>query len=660
MLESHIRCAHPVSWKQRHGDEASPETPTAMEVRKTTRPSPHLPGKTPEINVSAQQHHRLDDDRCRTQSVDAVKRRCRGQLFDLVTKKAKLKGGSASPSTLQRLVDNVSFPIVWEHGVLPFLIEFVPSWCGPKHTISITRGRTQGTRRVCIMTEKPVSRVRRVTIAGHVRDLLPETYKMTVSFLFSTGAVERLVWARGLASDMPDETCLPRNPFYFREPCMGDSIGIEGTRAYDDTTATLGPCVIVGGGAYWLANFHPFINAFHHTQAVAVQHPSPMDRERCMVEEHDTLPLEVDFSLGTLTATSGLDLETTRVSHDPYWDECGKEPPLIVTDWILISSLSRNANVLRRFPSETMPLMKQEIIKDTAPITPGTIVYSTGRTSGPQRGQICEVPAYVSAASNGTGKATREWFIEELLSEDEPEDDEWIRGGMGCPGDSGAAIVDAESSALLGQLWGRNAYYGPGPRVAYFTPVTDLFDDIQERCAQQSRPQLPADCDDCERYPVYPGCRRCYDLRNYLDSRRSSRESLRSMIGGVMDSERVARADVMSITESPSELATPKDQSYWLRHAGTEDVGNSFPGTSYGLSPAGPANLFGSFSFAQVSSTPKVLDVKSPYATTLNIEEPYEVSADAGVGTKRQAVDLPLAGSANPAGKRAKIPQWKP
>ncbi|RXG43998.1 hypothetical protein VDGE_30673 [Verticillium dahliae] len=79
-----------------------------MEVRKTTRPSPHLPGKTPEINVSAQLHHRLDDDRCRTQSVDAVKRRCRGQLFDLVTKKAKLKGGSASPSTLQRLVDNAT------------------------------------------------------------------------------------------------------------------------------------------------------------------------------------------------------------------------------------------------------------------------------------------------------------------------------------------------------------------------------------------------------------------------------------------------------------------------------------------------------------------------------------------------------------------------
>ncbi|KAM0281132.1 hypothetical protein ACHAQH_003711 [Verticillium albo-atrum] len=561
-----------------------------------------------------------------------------------------------SPDSLQRLVENASFPIVWEHGVLPFLVEFVPSWCGPKHVISITRGKTQGTRRVCIMTEQPVSRARRITIASHVRDLLPETYKRTISFVFSTGAVERLVWARGLTKEMPDETCLPRNPFYFRDPCMGDSIGIEGTRAFNDSTATLGPCLVVGGGTYWLANFHPFIDAFHHTQDVAIQHPSPVDRERCMVEEHDTLPLELSFSLGKLTATSGLDLETTRVSHDPYWEECDKEPPLIVTDWVLISSLSRRANMMRHFPSETMPLLKQDIIKDTSPITPGAVVFSTGRTSGQQRGQICEVPAYVSAESNGTGKATREWFVEEPVDEEEPEDDEWIRGGIGCPGDSGAGIVDAESSTLLGQLWGRNAYYGPGPRVAYFTPITDLFDDIQERCAQQSRPQLPAYRDDCDRYPVYPGCRRCYDLRTYLDSRRSSRESLRSMIGGAVDSERATRADVMSLTEGPSELATPKDQSYWLRHAGTEDVGKSFHGASYGLSPAGPGNLFGSFSFSQMSGTPKVVDAKSPYGTTLNIEEIYEATADAGAGTKRQAVDLPLARNATPAGKRPRIP----
>lgn len=50
-------------------------------------------------------------------------------------------------------------------------------------------------------------------------------------------------------------------------------------------------------------------------------------------------------------------------------------------------------------------------------------------------------------------------------------------------GDSGAAIIDSEIDAVCGQLWGRNMYEKSqsGPRITYFTPIADVFDDIQEK-----------------------------------------------------------------------------------------------------------------------------------------------------------------------------------
>lgn len=544
-----------------------------------------------------------------------------------------------------RLIENASFPLVWEHGVLPFLAEFIPKWCGPKYVVTVTRGKAPGSRRVCIMTSNQPSRARRVIIAAHVRDLLPESHRTSVGFAFATGAVDRLVWARGLSKEMPDDVCLPRNPYYFKDPCMGDSIGIEGNKDFEESTSTLGPCLTIGGGSYWLANFHPFVEAYQHLPSVSVQHPSPSDRSRCIDERHDTMPEGPrNFLLGSLTATSGIDLKTTRISHDPYWEDCDKEPPLIVTDWILIASKTHQANVIRRFPSETMPLLKEVPVKTTSAVIPGAPVVSTGRTSGQQRGQVCEIPAYVSAEENGTGKATREWFIEEPYPYDDEE--EWIRGGMGVEGDSGAAIVDADTNTLVGQLWGRNKYFGSGPRVTFFTPIGDLFDDIQERCDQQTRPQLPQYRDESDCYPVYPSCRQCYDLRTYLDSRRSSRESLRSMIGH----NESDHGDLTSVGGT-SELATPKDHVFWSRHSGVEEVGSSF---TSGMSPS----AIHPFSFTSQPVTPGIVDIKSPYALTLSTEDLYDDEASphaTGAATGKRAAAVPLTRSSCQNAKRQRL-----
>lgn len=215
------------------------------------------------------------------------------------------------------------------------------------------------------------------------------------------------------------------------------------------------------------------------------------------------------------------------MTQDPYWADVGKEPPQVVTDWALISSQTFHANVLRRLPSELNPPNQQPLIKSIGRIVPGADVVSSGRTSGYQSGQVCEIPAYVSGEANGTGVATREWFIEEPHLRDDEE--AWIRGGIGVEGDSGAAVVDSETNTLIGHLWGRNRYWGPGPRHAFVTPIADVFNDIEEKREEQAQPQLPQNRDSSDCQLIYPTCRQCYDQCSYLDSRRSSLESLQIM-----------------------------------------------------------------------------------------------------------------------------------
>ena len=522
---------------------------------------------------------------------------------------------------------------MWEHAVLPFLIDLIPKWSTPRHVISTTRGRTPDTRSINIITQVEMSRPRKIIVASHVIDLLPEPFRHRVSFAFSVGNVVRSAWARGLGKDLPDDICSPKNPYLFRNPCMGDSIGIKGTGSVEDSTATLGPCISVDGGSYWLGNFHPFLEAYQTWQSVKLEHPSPQDRSRCIDEAHDTLAPHSDYSIGDLMVTSGLNLSTTRVSHDPYWEDMAKDPPLVVTDWALIASSTSHANILRRFPSDTQPPVKEPLVRSTSAIVPGATVISSGRTSGHQRGQICEIPAYVSGEENGTQKATREWFIEEPYPCDNEEG--WIRGGIGVEGDSGAAVVDADTNALVGQIWGRNRYWGPGPRHTFFTPMADIFDDIQEKCGQQTRPQLPQHRDEADRYPVYPSCRQCYDLQTYLDSRRSSRMSLQSMIMGRGDSDQ----DITS-TEAASELATPRGMII-------EEMGASFNNI---LSPA----QFPSVG-AATPSTPCIADLRSPYAQTLELDDVHGTEPTPGETKKRPPLPSTSVPGADRSSKRVRI-----
>jgi hypothetical protein len=563
-------------------------------------------------------------------------------------------------------VENAPFPLIWEHGVLPFLIELMPKWCGPGFMLNVLRGKTPSTRQIAIVTKRRTSRARRILIAAHVKDLLPSAYSQSVSFLFSIGAVERAAAAHGTSPRDLDDLCDPKNPFYYKDPMMGDSIGIEVADENGESTSTLGPCLTVGGGSYWLANFHPFLDQWQEHQCLEVMHPSPKDRERCTEQRHEALDNHnLDFKLGDLIATSGVDLKTTRVSHEPYWEDMCLDQQLIVTDWTLISAGKSQANLLRRFPHASARM--DVPITHTANIEPGATVMSTGRTSGFQRGQICEVPAYVDGSENGVGRATREWFVEEP----EPYDNEngWVRGGIGVEGDSGAAIVDAHSNALIGQLWGRNKYWGSGPRVTYFTPIRDVFDDIQERCGQQGRPQLPQHRDEADCWPCYPVCQSCFDSTSLVSSRRSSIASTSSTalhlttsqnsssgstsdsMRGQHDSQETVNETAFSTPPECSELAaTPKDATSvagWPFGVGISGTAGSSPLPSFTYQFATFGHLGSSFTFSSSSvvgaGSPLSLvpDAKSPYAVAIRDEDLYDAEYDEPqTSGKRSAMPL--------------------
>ncbi|KAI0450994.1 hypothetical protein F5B21DRAFT_397466 [Xylaria acuta] len=203
--------------------------------------------------------------------------------------------------------------------------------------------------------------------------------------------------------------------------------------------------------------------------------------------------------------------------------------------------------MLRRFPNVAQ--RRETPLTATTPVSPSGNAISTGRTSGFQRGQIGEI--------------------------------------------------------------GRIKYWEPGPRMTFFTPISDIFDDIQEKCGMLARPQLPQYRDEADRWPVYPVCKQCFNLREYLESRRSSRELMLSMIGF-----QNARGERDNDLTSVSEPATLKDQPYLIRHTGLEEAASSFGGGS----AVSPAPVHALYPLSQAVS-PGVSELRSPNLQTLNDDD---------------------------------------
>lgn len=406
-------------------------------------------------------------------------------------------------STLERylyhLIRPTEFVFAWEWSILPFLVEIIPKFLGRGYAINVTRDPTKNSAQtICLMTQVKSTRTQRILIARHVLDMIPDRFYKNTSFQFCHGTVEFA--QRGSDKKHPDDVCDAKNPHFYMLPMMGDSIG----PSTEECAGTLGPCVKFGDQHFWLANLHVFLKQLKNREASAQQyivlHPGLLDKGAC---GHKSEKSHVSF--GTLCGCSGNDLTTTRPSSHPFWQIFPESTPHdVVTDWVLIDDFGHTELSKENGKEKEAPFLNTLRIPGAgngdpfitvtklSPVLPEAKVHTTGRTSGYQYGQICEIPAYLDAdASRNTIKPTREWYIEQS-SWIAGSEESWLESGIGIPGDSGAPVIDSDNNSLYGQIWGRNKYWGPGPRVAYFTAMADISDDIQAKYPElKSALELP-------------------------------------------------------------------------------------------------------------------------------------------------------------------------
>ncbi|TVY83626.1 hypothetical protein LSUE1_G001715 [Lachnellula suecica] len=423
-------------------------------------------------------------------------------------KKENTKGTLNKPpqdSLISKLTDPEDFVFVWQQAVLPFLAEFVPLWCGPNYTIGLRRGESPSSRFINIMTDGPLPETEKETIRYHVFDLLPPVFHTATSLSFETGSLERLASSTSTAESQLDDICYPKNTYYYQRPTI---------------TSTLGPCIAIEDASYWLINLHPFEKALK-SQAESFElplvHPSPDDQMICDHARHNfTSICGPDFTIGNIMATS-INSTRSRKSNASYWEEAFMDPPEIIMDWGLCKASTRITNFLRSPTFQNY--RKEESVLTTMQPQGGAPARSAGRTSGYQSGHIGLCPDLVSKKITGSVHDTMEWFVEEAY----PYDDEarFTDSGIGVSGDSGAAIVDQASNALIGQVWGRNKYRKRerGPRIAYFTPVHDIFDDMQELCAPSEHPRLPQFDHGSSLPSSRPACEHCSNLQSAKQER---------------------------------------------------------------------------------------------------------------------------------------------
>ena len=102
-------------------------------------------------------------------------------------------------------------------------------------------------------------------------------------------------------------------------------------------------------------------------------------------------------------------------------------------------------------------------------VKPEAFVRSLGRTSGHQ---IRQINTTLSAISH-EGHLTQEWCV---VKRPETPVEEWVEGGIGVEGDSGALIVDEETNDVYGMLWGR--IKDRAATATRFTPLEEIFRGI--------------------------------------------------------------------------------------------------------------------------------------------------------------------------------------
>ncbi|KAK2053871.1 hypothetical protein LY76DRAFT_580996 [Colletotrichum caudatum] len=380
----------------------------------------------------------------------------------------------------KRAATSKAFNEIWESEGLPHLRKILNDNYDGSYSITIQFNYTSSTRLVEVMTSRILSNHVHREVERNVLPCFENEPQLMVEVRFLVGTVSHTADITRSSQEGPeDQWATARNRSRHSVQVCGDSVGVEGM----DGAATLGPAVKLGDNRGWLVNWHLFEDIpnwetldgdfgvpDHH-----LVHPAPMD---CRENESPE-------RIAKLRAFSGRMFETHRPSqslrrfatsnpHD------GKTVMNVVTDWAFCTAIGDELmhNRLRFAPPGVEAEEFSGPMRGQFTESPQLqIIMTTGRSSGLRYAVVCETPAEVRQLPT---EPTREWYLEQT---DVPPAFNWVCEGPGMPGDSGAAVVHAETDCVLGQIWGRNRYGGSRNdlRVTYFTHIMDIFDDITDR-----------------------------------------------------------------------------------------------------------------------------------------------------------------------------------
>ncbi|EFQ30355.1 hypothetical protein CGRA01v4_09887 [Colletotrichum graminicola] len=376
----------------------------------------------------------------------------------------------------KRAATSKEFNEIWESEGLPHLRKTLNDNYNGDYSITIQFNYNSSTRLVEVMTSRILSNHVHQEVKSKVLPCFEHAPQLMVEIHFLVGSVSRTADTNRLSQDSEDQWAKPKNPFKHSVQLCGDSIGVEGI----DGAATIGPAVKLGNNRGWLINWHLF---------EGIQDWATLDTDSGVLDHHLVHPAPIDCPknespkrIAKLHAFSGpmfktyrpsksLRLFATAIPHDK------KATMNVVTDWAFCIANRHEwlQNRLRYAP----PGIEVDAVSDPmrGQFTENPqlqIIKTTGRSSGFRYAVVCETPAEVRKLPT---EPTREWYLEQANIG--PTFD-WVCGGPGMPGDSGAAVVHEETECVLGQIWGRNCYGGNHSdlRITYFTHIMDIFDDI--------------------------------------------------------------------------------------------------------------------------------------------------------------------------------------